>query len=161
MPAFASAQVPQAQRERREELETLIIQRFLNHTATELELAGESRNRLEQHLRQSAPRRRALAHSTVQLRGQILRAVRDETTSDAEFTRLINETTRLRDQEEALWKSDQEALSRILTPRQHARFVIMWLRFNEQVRDMAMRRPQEGGAGRPGQSGFRQPIRRP
>jgi Spy/CpxP family protein refolding chaperone len=157
-PVAAAAQVPQPQRERREELEAQIVQRFLSNTATQLQLDNESRNRLEQHLRDSAPRRRALAQSTVQLRGQMLRAVRDESTTDAEFSRLISEMTRLRDQEEALWKSDQEALSRILTPRQHARFVIMWLRFNDQVRDMAMRRPQ-GPPGRP-QSGIRQPIRR-
>jgi hypothetical protein len=136
--------VPQAQRERREELEAQIVQRFLNHTASELRLDVGTRTRLEQHLRDSAPRRRALARGTVQLRGQLLRAVRDESTPDAELTRLINEMTRLRTQEEALWKSDQEALSRILTPRQHARFVIMWLRFNEQVRDLAQRRRHTG-----------------
>ena len=161
MPALGSAQVPAAQRQRREQLESQIIQRFLNHAATELRLEGDRRDRLEQHLRESGPRRRALAQNTVHLRGQMLRAVRDENTPDAELTRLINEMTRLRDQEESLWKSDQEALSRILTPRQHARFVIMWLRFNEQVRDLAQQRRDGQGPGRPGQSGMRQPIRRP
>ena len=96
-PAAAAAQVPQPQRERREELEAQIVQRFLSNTATQLQLDNGSRNRLEQHLRDSAPRRRALAQSTVQLRGQMLRAVRDESTTDAEFSRLINEMTRLRD----------------------------------------------------------------
>ena len=143
IPAVASAQAPE--RQRREQLEAQIVQRFLNHTAHELELDAGSRTRLEQHLRSTAPRRRHLAQNTVQLRGQILRAVRDESTPDSEFTRLINEMTRLRDQEEDMWKSDQEALSRILTPRQHARFVVMWIRFNEQVRDMAM-----GRGGPPG-----------
>ncbi len=157
-PLAAAAQVPQAQRERREELEAQIVRRFLDNTATQLQLDQESRNRLERHLRDSAPRRRALAQNTVQLRGEMLRAVRDESTTDSEFSRLISEMTRLRDQEETLWKSDQEALSRILTPRQHARFVIMWLRFNEQVRDMALRRPGQGPPRRP-ESGIRQPIR--
>jgi hypothetical protein len=156
LPAVVEAQAPQ--RQRREQLEAQIVQRFLDHTATTLQLEGASRTRLEQHLRQTAPRRRALAQSTVELRGEMLRAVRDENTPDAEFTRLINEMTRLRDQEEAMWKSDQAALSRILSPRQHARFVVMWIRFNEQVRDMAMRRV-EGAPGRPGQSGIRQPIK--
>jgi Spy/CpxP family protein refolding chaperone len=86
----------------------------------------------------------------VRLRAAMLRAVRDESTTDAEFTRLINEMTRLRDEEEAMWKSDQEALSRILTPRQHARFIVMWIRFNDQIRDMAGRRG--GNVG---------PVRRP
>lgn len=161
-PSFAAAQLPQAQR--REELETQIVQRFLDNVASQLQLGAESRGRLEQHLRQTAAGRRSLAQNGVQLRGQLLRAVRDESTSDAEFTRLIGEMTRLRDQEENLWKADQEALSRILTPRQHARFVMMWLRFNEQVRDMAMRRgnlPDRPGPGGPPHSGIRQPMRRP
>jgi Spy/CpxP family protein refolding chaperone len=132
--------LPGEQRQRREELESQIVQRFLNHVATELQLDADSRARLEQHLRTTANRRRNLAQNTVQLRGQMLRAVRDESTPDPEFTRLINDMTRLRTQEDDMWKSDQESLSRILTPRQHARFVIMWIRFNEQIRDAAMRR---------------------
>ena len=159
LPSAVQAQAPE--RERREQLEAQIVQRFLNHTANELQLDAENRTRLEQHLRSTAPRRRALAQSTVQLRGQMLRAVRDETTPDSEFNRLINEMTRLRGQEEEMWKSDQEALSRILTPRQHARFVVMWIRFNEQVRDMAMGRGGQPGPGGPPRSGFKQPIRRP
>jgi hypothetical protein len=155
VPGLADAQLPQ--RERREQLEAQIAQRFLNHVATELALQSNTRTRLEEHLRQSGPERRRLAQSTVQLRGQILRAVRNDATSDSEFSRLISEMTRLRDQEEDLWKNDQESLRRILTPRQHARFIVMWIRFNEQVRDMAMRR----GNPRPGapQSGLKQPIR--
>ena len=143
LPAIASAQAPE--RQRREQLEAQIVQRFLNHASNELQLDAGSRTRLEQHLRSTAPRRRSLAQNTVQLRGQMLRAVRDDSTPDAEFTRLIAEMTRLRDQEEAMWKADQEALSRILTPRQHARFVVMWIRFNEQVRDMAVGRGRPAG----------------
>ena len=139
-PAVARAQQPMPDRQRREELEAQIVQRFLDHAAVEMKLDANARTRLEQHLRQSAPARRNLAVQAMQLRGHMLRAVRDESTPDAEFTRLINETTRLRDQEEALWKSDQEALGRILTPRQHARFIVMWIRFNEQIRDMANKR---------------------
>ena len=75
----------------------------------------------------------------------MLRAVRDEATPDSEFTRLIAEMTRLRAQEEEMWKADQESLSRILSPRQHARFVMMWIRFNEQIRDAAMNRGGMGG----------------
>lgn len=139
---------PQQERQRREQLETQIAARFLNHVATELQLDADARNRLEQHLRQTAPSRRSLAQKTVELRGTMLRAVREPSTPDAEFTRLISEMTRLRDQEEDMWKSDQESLSRILTPRQHARFVVMWIRFNEQVRDMAMRRERRPGGPR-------------
>ncbi len=141
-PAVAAAQ----NTERREALEAQIVQRFLNHVATELQLDADGRSKLEQHLRQTASRRRALAIEAVQLRGQLLRASRDENTTDAELTRLIDQMTRLRGQEDSLWRSDQDALRRILTPRQHARFILMWIRFNEQVRDAAMRR---AGPARP------------
>ena len=159
--ATVAAPAQGQERARREQLEAQIAQRFMNHAAMELQLDASARTRLEQHLRTTAPRRRALAQNTVQLRGQMLRAVRDENTPDGEFTRLINEMTRLRDQEEEMWKSDQESLSRILSPRQHARFVVMWIRFNEQVRDMAMGRGPGGPPGGPPRSGFDQPIRRP
>ena len=140
-PAAVWAQQPQMpNQERREQLEAQIVQRFLDNASVEMKLDANSRTRLEQFLRQTAPARRRLAQQSVQLRGHMLRAVRDEATPEAEFERLINETTRLRDQEEAMWKSDQESLRRILTPRQHARFIVMWMRFNEQIRDMANRR---------------------
>jgi Spy/CpxP family protein refolding chaperone len=144
LPGLANAQVPGQpgqHKQRREELEAQIVQRFMNHVATELQLDASSRGRLESHLRQTAARRRALAQNTVELRGHLLRAARDESTPDSEFTRLINDMTRLRAQEDEMWKADQESLAKILTPRQHARFVMMWIRFNEQIRDMAMRRP--------------------
>ena len=141
LPAAVSAQQPQMpNQERREQLEAQIVQRFLDNASVEMKLDANSRTRLEQFLRQTAQARRRLAQQSVQLRGHMLRAVRDDATPDAEFERLINETTRLRDQEEAMWKSDQESLRRILTPRQHARFIVMWMRFNEQIRDMANRR---------------------
>lgn len=158
VPALAHAQAPQQQR--REELEAEIAQRFLDRAAAELKLEGGARTRLEQHLRQSGQQRRTLAQNTVRLRGELLRGVRDENTSDTEFSRLISEMTRLRDQEETMWKADQEALSRILTPRQHARFIVMWIRFNDQIRDLAMKRGNQG-PGAPARSGFQQPIRRP
>lgn len=139
LPAAAWAQ-DRPQQERRAALEAQITRRFLDHVAAELKLDASGRARLEQHLRQTSQRRRALAVDAAALRGELLRAARDEKTSDAEFTRLLAEMTRLREEEEALWRSDQEALRRILTPRQHARFVLMWLRFNDQIRSAAMRR---------------------
>ena len=152
VPAIAEAQVQgRVPPQRREQLEGQIVQRFLGHASEQLQLDAAGRNRLEQHLRQTAPARRALAQSAARLRGEMLRAVRDEKTPDAEFTRLINEMTRLRDQEEEMWKADQESLSQILTPRQHARFIVLWIRFNDQIRDVAMRRgnPNVPPGGRP------------
>ena len=68
----------------------------------------------------------------------MLAASRDSSTPDGQFRQLLSDMTSLRQKEEDLWKSDQDELARILTPRQHARFVFMWLRFNEQIREMAL-----------------------
>jgi Spy/CpxP family protein refolding chaperone len=120
-----------------------IMNRFMNHVTNQLQLDQSARGRLEQHLRQSGERRRSLAQRSVQLRREAGAAVRDSTTPEAEFRRLLGEMTDLRQKEEELFTSDQDALGRILTPRQQVQFVFMWLRFNEQVREMARpaRRP--------------------
>ena len=64
--------------------------------------------------------------------------------------------TALPEQEEQRWRADQDELARILTPRQHAQFVFMWLRFQDQIREPAMRPPQDGWPG-PGGRGFGPP----
>jgi len=127
---------------RREMLQGEVVRRFMNHVSNQLQLDATTRGKLEQHLRQSGEQRRALAQRSVQLRREAMDAVRDSTTPDAEYRRLLAEMTDLRLREENLWKDDQTALGRILTPRQQLQFVFMWLRFNEQIRDLA--RPPRG-----------------
>lgn len=138
LPCVAQAQNPQMNA-RRQMLQGQIVQRFMDHVSTQLALDAGTRARLEQQMRQSGDRRRQLARNTADLRRDLMVAIRDSSTSDAEINRLLGQMTGLRQQEQDLWKSDQDALARILTPRQRARFVFMWLRFNEQIRDMALR----------------------
>ena len=139
-PAVLQAQGPPPQgRERREALQKEIGTRFMTHVATQLKLDAATREKLEQHLKRSGEGRRDLAERSQILRLQMVRAARDTTTSDAELRKMLAEATALRQREEDQWKSDQEALSRILTPRQHVQFVFMWLRFTDQIRDMANR----------------------
>jgi Spy/CpxP family protein refolding chaperone len=145
MPAVVSAQGPGGPPQgdpRRQQLQRQIVQRFMQHVTDELNLDAATRRKLEEQLRQSGDERREIARATNDLRRRIVDATRDSSTPDAEFTRLLNELTALRQKEEDRWKADQDGLSRILTPRQQARFVFMWLRFNEQVREMALRPPQ-------------------
>ena len=135
---------------RREMLQGQVVRRFMNHVSNQMQLDASTRGRLEQHLRQSGEQRRSLAQRSLQLRQEAMDAVRDSAASDADYRRLLNEMTDLRLKEENLWKDDQAALSRILTPRQQLQFVLMWLRFNEQIRDLA--RPPGGrpwGGGPP------------
>lgn len=144
IPAVARSQGPGVNA-RQQALQGQIIRNFMEHVSRELGLDPVARGRLAQQLRESGAQRRAIAQSTAQLRRQMMEASRDSTTSDAEFKRLLNETTALRQREEDAWKADQDALSRILTPRQQVRFVFMWLRFNEQVRELALRPPRGMG----------------
>lgn len=141
LPIASSAQQPSSDPRQRQQLQRMIIQRFLDRVSVELNLDNSARARLEQQLRMSGQDRRELARNTKELRGRMMRASRDTTTTDADFRKMLAEMTALRQREEDLWKRDQEALSKILTPRQQARFVFMWLRFNEQVREAALRPP--------------------
>lgn len=141
---LAAQEPPPQRRERREDLQREIGARFLNHVAAQLKLDAATRSKLEQHLGQSAEGRRDLAERSQILRLQMVRAARDSTTSDAELRRMLSEATALRQREEDQWKADQDALAKILTPRQHVQFVFMWLRFTEQIRDMANRHGPPG-----------------
>lgn len=145
----AQAQRP-GQQARREMLQGQIVQRFVTNASSMLGLDSAGRERLQQHLRESGRQRRELAQLSAQLRRRMIDSVRDPSTSDDELRRLLAETTALREREDQLWKDEQDALSRFLTPRQQVQFVFMWLRFNDQVRDMALRPPGAGqGRKRP------------
>ena len=148
LPAMLPAQHPGPGGARREALQGEVVRRFMNHVTNQLQLEQSVRGRLEQHLRASGEERRSLAQRSAEVRRQAMDALRDSSTNEADFRRLLSEMTALRQREENLWQADQETLSRILTPRQHVQFVFMWLRFNEQVRELA--RPQGGPPfGRP------------
>ena len=146
LPVGASAQGPPPppnpqMNARREALQRQIVGRFMDHVTRQLGLDAATRTKLEQQMRASGEQRGALARSTADLRMKMMGAVRDSTVRDSDFNRMLSDLTTLRQREEDLWKADQKALSRILTPRQQVQFVFMWLRFNEQVREMAMQRP--------------------
>ena len=139
MPVALAAQEPPS-RAQRQMLQRQIGDRFMETVASQLRLDADARAKLEQHLRESGEQRRDLAERSQMLRLQMVRAARDTTTSDAELRKFLSEASALKEREDALWKSDQAALSRILTPRQHVQFVFLWLRFNDQIRSMASRR---------------------
>jgi hypothetical protein len=151
-PLVAAAQAvdrpaPPAQ-QRRLALEAQIFNRFMNKVSTDMQLDATGRGRLEQHLRQSGQQRRALAQRSAELRRSLVRAVRDPATPDAEIDRILTEFNQLRAREEALWSQDQEALSRLLNPRQRAVFMLQWMQFNERLRDLMQQRP--AGRNSPG-----------
>ncbi|MGQ0563218.1 MAG: hypothetical protein ACT443_15260 [Gemmatimonadota bacterium] len=138
LPAALPAQ-NRPQQQRRQELQREIGDRFMRQVAKQLRLDEATQSKLEQHLRQTGEQRRDLAERSQILRIQMVRAARDSATADAELRRLLSEATALRQKEEDLWQADQASLARILTPRQHVQFVFLWLRFTDQIRDMASR----------------------
>jgi Spy/CpxP family protein refolding chaperone len=144
--AAAFAQAPPRE-PRREALQAQIVQRFVTDASTRMGLDQERRDKLQQHLRDSGKQRRELVIRSAQLRRRMMESVRDSATSDVELRQLLAETVALRDQESELFKDEQESLSRFLTPRQQVEFVFMWLRFNDQIREMALRPPGRPGMG--------------
>jgi hypothetical protein len=145
LPALVSAQRQQRPGPgpmRRQMLEAQVFDRFMNRVSTDMRLDADARSRLERHVRESGEQRRRLAQQTVQLRRQILAAVGDSATSDAEIARLLEELEQLRARENQLWRSDQDALSRILNPRQRAIFMLQFLQFNDRIREVMQQRQQ-------------------
>ena len=134
---------------RREALQAQIVERFVTNASARMGLDQEARDKLQQYLRDSGKQRRELAIRSAHLRRRMMEGVRDSATSDADLRRLLVETVALRDKEGELFKEEQESLSRFLTPRQQVEFVFMWLRFNDQIRDLAVRPPGRPATGRP------------
>lgn len=124
---------------RREMLQRQVGERFMQGVAAQLKLDAPTRAKLQEHLLKSGEQRRDLAERSQILRIQMVRAARDSATSDAQLRAYLAEAAELKQKEDEIWKSDQAALARILTPRQHVQFVFMWLRLNDQIRDITNR----------------------
>jgi CBS domain containing-hemolysin-like protein len=150
MPAASQAQhAPDAARRaameaRRDSLETAIMQRFLDQLDRELALDAGQRTQTERVLRMNAVRRRHLMRASGELRGRMVRASRDQTTTDAEFTRLLADHESLRQRENEIWRLEQEELAGVLSPRQRTQLIMHWVRFQEEVRDIIMQQMRPG-----------------
>jgi Spy/CpxP family protein refolding chaperone len=121
---------------RRDSLEAEVMNRFVDQLTRELRLDADQKTRTERALRMGAHRRRELMRATGELRGEIVRALRNPATTDAEFNRLLTQQETLRQREHDLWTREQDELARILNPRQRAHFVVQWARFQDSVRDI-------------------------
>jgi hypothetical protein len=155
-PSLLAAQTPddQARRARiearRDSLEREVVQKFVDRLTRELRLDADQRTQTERVLASSGVQRRELMRASGALRGRIVRAVRAETTSDADFARLLTDHEALRAREHDLWRREQEELSRILTTRQRVQFIMMWAHFQDEMRDILSRRMREQAQPRPG-----------
>jgi hypothetical protein len=121
---------------RRDSLENEILNRFVHQLTRELKLDAGQRARTELTLRAGAQRRRELMRATGELRGEMVRALRNPATPDGEFQRLLAQQDSLRLRENELWTREQEELARILNPRQRTQFIMQWARFQHEIRDI-------------------------
>jgi hypothetical protein len=156
LPAAGAAQLRPGLRnqaavaDRRDALEAQIVQRLVARAGDAMRLGAPGRRRLAALLENSNAERRGLARQAIAVRRQLAQAVRDPSTSDGDFTRLVRELMRLRAREHELWQQDEKQLETLLTPRQHAQFLLHWARFQDEIRDILARRaggmePDSGG----------------
>jgi hypothetical protein len=148
MPAALHAQATEQSRRaelaaRRDSLEAEVVRKFVHRLARDLRLDADQRTQTEIVLRDSGVRRRELSRASSQLRGRIYRAVRDTTTANADFIQLLTDYEALSSREHELWRREQDELARILDPRQRAHFLLSWVRFQDDMREILARRMRE------------------
>lgn len=130
---------------RRAQLEGRVLRGFLDRTQADMAMTDAQRARIEEIMRGSAERHRELARTAAQLRRELRVAVENETTSEAEFTQLLERMAHLRAQEQSAWQADQRAIAAVLTPRQRAIFSLRWIEFQERMRAVMSQRRGRGG----------------
>lgn len=157
LPSSAAAQVgtpaPQAGRRapteaERAEMRERIHTRFLDMVSERLELNATQRTRVAAVLDQNADRRREIAEQGRTLRQEAADLLRSDAPDDARAERILDQLTRLREQELQLWRAEQEALAGVLTPTQRLELMAIQARFNERVRDVRQAAPHARGEGR-------------
>lgn len=145
----------QAGSERRDALQEQVFRRFVDHASRELELDPEQRRSLAGLLRQGQQERRAIVRELAGARRALRQAVDAGHEEDA--ARHLAKLEELRAREFRLWEREQAALKALLRPTQHARFLMLQLRFNERVRDLQQGRPGRGGGPEGAPRGGRRP----
>jgi len=137
----------QAQLRNRIALERQIVRRFVEQSGREMGLSTAQRDRLETILREGNDRRRDLAQRGVELRRRLMLAIRSPDTPDTTFVNILDSIDRLREEENAQWRADQDSIRDMFSPRQRALFTAGWLRLQETIRDVISQRPMGAGRG--------------
>jgi len=123
-------------------MEARVMERFLEVTAERLSLTAEDRTRLQAILRRSAEERRAMHEESERVQEGLTEAVRIQAPEDR-VRGLLTGITELRRRELRLWEREQRELGQLLTPVQHASYMVQWLRLQESIRGIMGRR--QGG----------------
>lgn len=140
-PAFSQTAADRAGREGRpQQGQERLIETFLDHATTELNLDVEQRSGLEQVLRETMDRRGELARSQAQLRREIREALSDPATADEDFRRLAGAILDVRRQEVELLDWQEGRLLEVLTPRQTLRFMLIQQQLAQRIDDVRKNR---------------------
>lgn len=134
---------------RRDRLETMLLSRFMDRTATEVGLTAEQRSQVEEIMLAGVRRHRERADAAMTLRRELAQAVEDSATSDAEFQGILERMEAVRRREAEAWLEDQRSIAAVLTPRQRAAFSLRWLHLQDRVRQMIAGRGERRGPPRP------------
>jgi hypothetical protein len=143
-----SASGPAGRSESVQQAQERLIERFLDHATTELNLTVEQRDNLGVVLRETMDRRGQLAREQAQLRREIGEALSDPTTGDGTFRRLSDEVLDVKRQEVELLGWQEGRLLDVLTARQTLRFMLMQQQLARRIEDMRRERAGASGEGR-------------
>jgi hypothetical protein len=129
---------PRAERQeaRRAELEQQVTRQFVAQAAETLGLDSRQRDRLHGVLRAGAEERRELARQSRELRMELMRAVRTESTPNATYEGILARMSQLRQAERALERREEAALAQFLDARQRAQLLVLRMQLNERIRGM-------------------------
>jgi hypothetical protein len=150
VPGVPRAQQPPARRDaKRDALEAQVLNRFLTRAGDEVGHDAAQRTRVGEIVRASGMRRRALNDRSVELHRRFQVAIRTADTPPATFSRLLADHQALRTEEQQIGESEQVELKKILTPRQQAHFLMLWIRLQENARAIQAQRPGPPPGGLP------------
>lgn len=129
---------------RRDSLEARVIRRFVERAGGEMALDATQRRRLDEVLQATADRRRLVNQRSADLQRRMNQAVRRPATPAAVFDRLLQEQRTLRVEHQRILDQEQDALGEFLTPRQRAHFQTLWVRLQQDARQIQAQQPDGG-----------------
>ena len=131
--------------QRRDALEAQILNKFVNRASQEMSLDQAQRAKLADVVHASAGRRKALNQRTLEMHRRIMDALRNAGTSQDAFTQLLASHRQLRREEQDIAETEQQELQRFLNARQQAQFLMMWIRLQENARQIQAQSAGPGG----------------
>jgi hypothetical protein len=148
-PGAPGAQPPGRPPLRRDALEAQVLTRFAKRASDEMALDGTQRTRLAEVIRSTSTRRKQLNQRSMEMHKRFMQAIRDQATTPEAFTKLLADQQALRHEEQQIADSEMTELQRFLTPRQQAHFLMLWIRLQDNARQIQSQMPNGRGGGLP------------